>query len=987
MRLRYFLFLLLVFSFSVPTIAQGPLLDWTLREMQRQDAKAKWIDSVFSALSLDERIAQFYMVAAYSNKDSNHVKEIAKLVKDYKVGGLIFMQGNPGKQAELTNYYQSLAKVKLLISIDGEWGLQMRLKDSTIAFPRQLTLGAVKDDSLIYSMGREIAQECKRLGIHINFAPDVDVNNNPNNPVIGDRSFGEDRLRVATKGLQYALGMQHGGVMACAKHFPGHGDTDSDSHLTLPLIAHDRKRLDSIELYPFRYLIDHGVQSVMAAHLNVPALDKTKDQPTSVSRKVVTDLLKKELGFDGLVFSDALNMKGASNYDEPGELSVRAFIAGNDILLFADDVPKGIELFKKAIKKGDIDLKEMEIRLKKVLAAKYDAGLYDFQPIVLQNLNQDLNNSNAKAIRRQLYQQALTLVSNKGNLLPIKTLDTLSIASLAIGLDSIDEMQQMMDWYTTADHFSIKKSADSLAFIKLLRKLSSYDLVVIGLHDMVKASSKNYGLSPQSLDFIKKLQARTKVAVVAFGSPYSLSRLGDVNCLLLAYEDNKDTREVATEAIFGAIPISGTLPVTASPQFPAGKGIQLPSLSRLRYGYPEQEGISAADLNAIDSIAWQAIRDSATPGCQVLVAKNGNVIYHKAFGYHTYEATQPVLLTDLYDLASITKIAGTTPAVMQLYDKGLFDLNKTLGDYIPGISDTLAIRNIKMADILTHQAGLRPFIPFYKKTLADSMYAVCYRNAADSAYCIEVRKDLFMVDYHDTIFQGIFQDRLDTSKGYVYSDLGFYLLKEIVASLARDGFDHYLDTALYRSLGMQTMGFNPSARFDLQRIPPTENDTEFRKALVHGYVHDQGAAMLGGVSGHAGLFSNANDLAILMQMLLNHGQYGGKRFIDSSTINFFTAKYSDKSRRGLGFDKPETDPKKASPTSDLASSMAYGHQGFTGTVVWVDPKYDLVYIFLSNRIYPNVDNKKLNNLGVRSKIHEAIYQAIEKSASLAMDEN
>jgi CubicO group peptidase (beta-lactamase class C family) len=414
-------------------------------------------------------------------------------------------------------------------------------------------------------------------------------------------------------------------------------------------------------------------------------------------------------------------------------------------------------------------------------------------------------------------------------------------------------------------------------------------------------------------------------------------------------------------------------------------GIRTKALGRLKYTMPEEVGIRSQDLDQIDSIAYKAIRDSATPGCQVLVAKDGKVIYYKSFGYQTYDSTLPVQNTDLYDLASLTKIVATTPGIMHLYDNKEFGLENTVSDYIPGL-DSAVIHNAKMADILTHQAGFRPFIPFYLQTMPDSIYSVCYKNKKDSTYCIEIRKDLFMrKDYRDTMYKEIYEDTLKPSQGYVYSDLGFYLLKQICESLAKDSFQHYLDTLFYKPLGMSTMGFNPLNRFPLKRIPPTENDTVFRKTLVHGYVHDPGAAMLGGISGHAGLFSDGNDLAIYMQMLLNKGEYAGHRYLSASTVKLFTDRYSDRDRRGLGFDKPETDRSKGNPAGDMASPLAFGHQGFTGTCVWADPKNNVIFVFLSNRVYPDAENKKLVRTGVRTHMQDVVYKAIQRANRYVSD--
>lgn len=979
MRLRILLVILLITSGL--GIAVGQTVPTTGGQPSTQPVpnRQAWIDSVYNSLNIDERIGQFFMVAAYSNKDETHYKEIERLITEYKIGGLIFMQGGPKRQIDLTNRYQALAKTKLLISIDGEWGVAMRLKDSTIAFPYQLTLGAIQNNDLIRKMGVEVAKQCRRLGIHVNFAPVVDVNNNPKNPVINYRSFGEDINNVANKGVAYMQGMQGEGVMACAKHFPGHGDTDTDSHYGLPVINHNRQRLDSLELHPFKVMIDKGVGSVMVAHLFVPALDSTPNLPTSLSRRVVTGILKEQMGFKGLVFSDALNMKGAANTAGPGEVSLMAFLAGNDVLLFADNVPKGIELIKNALKKGDIKEAEFEKRCKLLLAAKYDAGLFAWQPLSSKNISQELNTPVAKQLIQELYANALTLAANKNKLIPFKDLQQDTFASVSIGASSLTKFQQSLSLYNKIDHYQISKNADAAGYQALLDKLGKYSKVIVGFHDMSQQAAKNFGIVQGSLNFLKQLSAKTEVVVVVFGNPYSLKYFEGQDWLLVTYEDNATTQHLAAEVLFGARPAVGKLPVTVSPKYGYGIGLNTTSLGRLQYTLPEAVGIASNDLDGIDSIALKAIKNRATPGCQVLVVKDGKVIYNKAFGYHTYDTTQPVLTSDLYDIASITKVAATTVALMYQHDRNQFLINRRMREYLPGL-EGLELGNVHLREVLSHHAGLKPYLPYYGKTLKENMFDVCYRVNADSVYCLKVTDALYMRrDFKDSLINAIYTSGLTKEAGYVYSDLGFILMKEIVERQTQDSYDHFLDTALYAKLGLPTMGFKPTERFPLSRIAPTEYDKEYRKGLVHGFVHDPGAAMMGGVAGHAGLFSSANDLAILFQMLLNRGEYAGVRYLNPTTVSEFTKQTDTRSRRGLGFDKPEPSG-VGGPTSNMASKLTFGHTGFTGTCVWADPENGLIYVFLSNRVYPDASNKLLVNSNVRTNIHDVIYEAVRKAA-------
>ncbi len=943
-----------------------------------------WIEQQMQRMTPDERIGQLFMVAAYSNKDDTHETSIRYLIENYNIGGLIFFQGTPLKQVELTNRFQAASKVPLLIAIDGEWGLSMRL-DNTPRFPKQLTLGAIQDNKLLHDMGVEIARQCRRVGVQMNMAPVVDVNNNANNPVIYDRSFGEDKYNVAQKGIAYMKGMEENGVMACAKHFPGHGDTDSDSHNTLPVINHSIEHLRDIELYPFRELISKNVSGVMVAHLSIPALDNavvkapsTQTMPTTLSKKVVTDLLKNEMHYEGLVITDALNMKGVSNFFSPGVLDAKALLAGNDILLFPENVGKAVEEIKIAIVKGEITQAEIDKRVRKILKAKFKVGLDKFEPIKTENLSAELNTANSEMLIRKLYKSALTLARNDLQLVPFKQLETKTFASLSIGATAQTEFQRQLSKYVKIENHTLKASDTEKVFDQKYEALKGFSHIIIGMHKLNNKASSNYGIPPAALSLISRLQKTAQVSVVVFGSPYSLKNFGNIETLLAAYEDNDITQSLAAQALFGGTALEGRLPVTASASLNYGKGENTTGAIRFEYSIPEDVGINAKYLEPIDSIAGKAIKDGATPGCQVLIAKNGKVIYEKSFGYHTYGNDVPVHNTDLYDLASITKIAASALGVMEMYEKGKLELNDTLGKFLPEIAGSNKAK-LRIRDILIHEAGLEAFIPFYEQTLDPTVRAQLYRSIPDTTYSIAVASGMYLrKDYVDVIYETIKNSPLP-NREYKYSDLGFFYFKRILENYSNKSFDQYLDDKYYTHLGTSTLCFNPHNRFSKRRITPSEIDTKWREQRVHGYVHDMGSAMLGGVCGHAGLFSDANDLAILMQMLLNKGHYGGERFFNQSTIDLFTAYQKGNSRRGLIFDKPETNTKYANPASKLASFKTFGHTGFTGTCAWADPENQLVYIFLSNRTYPKMGNNKLHSANVRTKIQDVIYQAMAKS--------
>ena len=945
------------------------------------DPGKTWVDSQFYSMTPDQRIGQLFMVAAHTYNDYNEKVKLTNLITKYNIGGLIFFQGGPVREAKLTNYYQSISKVPLLVGIDGEWGLAMRL-DSTIEFPHQIALGSIQNDTLIYYMGKEIARECKRIGINIDFAPDVDINSNPDNPVINDRSFGEDRYHVMQKGLAYMNGLQLNGVMACAKHFPGHGSTDKDSHLTLPTVSASRKEIDSVELYPFIRLIDDGVKGVMVAHLSVKALDST-GVPTTLSANVVTGLLKNELGFKGISFTDALNMKGVADFYAPGVVDTKALIAGNDMLLFPQDVPTAIIKIKEAIANNQITQAEIDLRVRKILEAKYWCGLNHFKKIETKTIYHDLNNADAELLKRKLIENSLTLVNNANALLPLTQLDTVKLASLMIGSTSETPFQQMLSNYDSVVHFDINKDMDSVTAKKMLDQLSNYNMVIVGLEGMVRQPAKQFGVTDATINFLNKLSKKTTVCLTVFGNPYSLKNFENIPLLIEAYSSDSDNQQLAAQLIFGGIPAKGKLSVSASVSLIAGRGI-LTQKTRLKYTLPEEEGIDGKKLTKrIDSIAYYAIREHALPGCQVMIAKDGNVIYQKSYGYFTYDRTRPVKNSDIYDLASVTKIASTTLGIMKLYESNQIDLKQKISFYLPDL-DSTDKADIKVAEVMTHTAGLKPYEQFFKYTLdatgnPDPKY---YTKTEDAKHELHVADSLWLINsYPDSIWQYIKNSPIHNRGSYVYSDFSFIIMKRIFETLAHQTLDQYTQNVFYKPLGLQTMWFNPLEHEPRSNIAPTADDKLFRKQVLDGYVHDPTAAMFGGVCGHAGLFSDANDFTALMQMLLNGGSYGGKQYFKPSTVNLFTQKYYDYCRRGLGFDKPETIPGKGSPCISDVSAETYGHQGFTGTVVWVDPKYNLIFTFLSNRVYPDEENRKILTLGIREKIHQAIYDAMFTSTT------
>lgn len=948
-----------------------------------------WADSVLSTLSLDERIAQLMMVAAYSNKDAKHEAETEQLIRERNIGGLIFFQGGPMRQARLTNRYQSAARTPLLLGMDLEWGLAMRL-DSTLRFPRQMALGALRDDSLVMAMGEEIAREMKRLDVHVSFSPVVDVNNNPANPVINDRSFGEDRENVARKGIAYMRGLQRGGVIATAKHFPGHGDVDADSHYTLPLIAHSRTRLDSLELYPFQRLVDEGLSAMMVAHLEVPALDSIKGMPSTLSRPIVSDLLARELGFKGLVFTDALNMKGVANADKPGEIELRALQAGNDVLLFPQDPVKAIARIRKAVDDKELDPVVIDHKCLKVLRAKEWAGLRRNPPVRLEGLSDDLNTRQGETLRRRLYAGAITVLADHQELLPLRDLAGTRIASVVIGDSLNNPFQLALQRYADVKSFRCDKALKKDSLMALLRGLEDYDRVIVSVHRTSWRVKSDFGIPETAMDIVREIAARRPTVLALFANPYRLTRAYGAQHLasvVVAYEENDDTQDLVAQALFGAIGTSGKLPITASSFYQAGDGRALEPISRMGYALPEERGLQTLALRGIDDIVNGGIKAQAYPGAQVLVAVDGQVVWNKAYGHSTYEKQRRVRTDDLYDLASITKVASTTIALMKLVDEGKIDLTKPLGQYLPEIEgEHTAHSRMDLRDILTHQAGLKAFSLFYNRLLKDGKLRPGVASDTSSAtHGVRVADGLYIRnEYRDSLLTWVLNTPLEAKGNYVYSDMGYYLLQEVIERITGKPLDAYVRETFYAPLGASTLTYRPYERFAKERIAPTEYDVAFRQRQVWGDVHDPGAAMKGGVAGHAGLFGSANDLAKVMQMLANGGTYGGQRYLSDAVVKDFTKCQFCKpdgngNRRGLGWDKPMRNG-KSGPTCECVSYASFGHTGFTGTMAWADPEQGVVYIFLSNRVYPNAATNKLAELGIRTKVQEVVHGAVANRA-------
>ncbi len=967
-----------------------------------------WVDSVYHSLTPDQRIGQ--LVWAYAAADENLAAqfELAEQIKKYNLGGVIFFSGDPERQARLTNLYQSVAKTPVFIVMDAEWGVGMRLLGVT-PFPYNMMMGASNDTSLIKQVTASMAAQMKRLGIHISLGPVADINTQSLNPIIGMRSFGESAKPVTDFALSYMRGLQENGIIAVAKHFPGHGDTQTDSHLSLPQVPWSRERLDSTELYPFRQLAAQGIGGLMTAHLNVPALDPGNPIPTSLSQGIIQGIVRDQWHYTGLIVTDAMNMAGATMSGKPGEIEVMALKAGNDVVEFPENVDTAVEAIRNALENKELSWEEIGLKCRRVLAAKYLAGLNQAKPVPLHRIMEDLNTPQVELAKRKMIEASLTLLENQNKLVPLLALDTLKIACISVGEENLTPFQKMLGNYTKTENFNLPGNFSTEELARLKERLKNYNLVIAGFHlyeskvrqsmqvgNMQRAKPERpYGITGNIEGLLDYLATEKTAIEVFFSSPYALTEVSGFRKpagLIMAYQNDPLVQELAAQLVFGGTGASGILPVSIGRYYAAGNGFSIEKPVRLKYTIPEEVGMNSFTLTAkIDSIVEDALAKKAMPGCNIFVAKDGKVVFQKAYGYHTYEERIQTRTDDLYDLASVTKVSGGLPGILKLYDEGKINPDQAVSTYFPDWKKRLFHwsdkEDVTVRELYAHQSGLVPFIGFWKRTLKDNRLSPrWYSPQADEKYSLCVAPGMYLDErFLKKVNRDIRKTPLKTRGQYVYSDLPLVITPQIVENISGTDFKQYLEDQFYRPLGAYALTYNPLDRFSRDRIVPTEDDRYYRHQLVQGTVHDESAAILGGVSGNAGLFASANDLGKLMQLYLQMGTYGGKQYVSEATLKAFTRVQfpQNNNRRGLIFDKPllnnaEVDPDKSYPCPG-ASSESFGHSGFTGTFVWMDPVYQLTYIFLSNRVYPTRENNKLGELNVRTGILQVLYDEMSHS--------
>ncbi|MBQ8224791.1 MAG: serine hydrolase [Bacteroides sp.] len=972
-----------------------------LRALQHDGRCTQWVDSVLQTLRLKERVGQLFIYTIAPQQTQKNRDLLRKVVQEYKVGGLLFSAGRMENQVALTNEAQRMAEVPLMITFDGEWGLSMRLK-GTPTFPRNMALGCVQNDSLLYAYGREMARQCRKMGVQVNFAPVADVNINPENPVINTRSFGESPELVAQKVLAYARGLEDGGVLSVVKHFPGHGDTDVDSHKALPTLPFSRERLDSIELHPFRRAIGAGLSGVMVGHLEVPSLEPKKGLPASLSRNVVTRLLQEELGFRGLVFTDALAMKGVSNNDF---VCLQALKAGHDMLLVPRRIKEDVEAVMAALKRGELDEADITRRCRKVLTYKYALGLEKKPRIRLSGLEQRLDTEQTRELIRQLNTSSVTVL-NKNNAEKTLPWDASvdEVALLHVGKEGdVDLLLENLLQYVSPTCFTLPERMPADSCRQLRDALSGYKRLLICV-----TARKLDGLLPQ-LDALLKEPFPMPVVLLSFVSGKEAAKLENVassaDAMVQAHALSDDGQRHVVHLLYGAASADGRLSSGIGTAYALGDGITLKASTQPVFT-PQDYGVDNRLLAQIDTIALEGIRKGAYPGCQVVVMKEGKMLYSKAFG--TYDGTRPVTPNAVYDVASLTKTTATLLAVMKLYDTGRLNLTDRLGELLPWLKGTDKA-DITIRQLLLHESGLPSTIFFYQEAIDKQSYqGSLFKAKPDALHTVRIGAQTWanpafrfkegltspvQTDKHtlqvaenlwlNETFKADFRQKIATAtlreKRYRYSCVGFILLQHVVEERTGMSLDAFLQQEFYGPMGLQYTGYLPLRCLPKPQVVPSNRDDFLRKGTLQGFVHDESAAFQGGVSGNAGLFSTAEEVAQVYQMLLNGGELNGRRYLGEETCRLFTTVTSRISRRGLGFDKPDSVNPAKGPCSPSTPAATYGHTGFTGTCAWVDPENKLVYVFLSNRLYSDVWNTKLMRLDIRPRIQEAVYKAIRKS--------
>jgi beta-glucosidase-like glycosyl hydrolase/CubicO group peptidase (beta-lactamase class C family) len=914
----------------------------------------EWVEKTISSMTLEEKVGQLifpYAYGRYYSEDDNEYKRLEHLVTEIKVGGFIFFNGEVYEQAILTNKLQQISKLPLLISSDFENGVAQRAKSSTY-FPTNMALGATRDSLLIYKMGEIIGKESRAIGVHQNYAPVVDVNTNPSNPIINVRAFSEDKNLVSSMSNALIKGMQRWNMIATSKHFPGHGNTNIDSHSDIPVISSSIKELNETELIPFKSNFENGILSVMVGHLAIPSIDKIPDLPASLSGNIVTGLLKEKLKFNGLIVTDAMNMSAITKYYSTADAAIKAIEAGNDVLLFPKDEDEAYGALVFAVQSGQIKESRIEQSVRKILLAKRWTGIDKQRFVDINKITERVGTKEHWEVSKQLAQKSITLVRNDQKLIPIQNSHKTKYYHIALldnnrdaVADNFGNMLKQRIPELTSTSLPLKSRRKD--YIDVLKEVAKTDIIFLSTYTKVRDGRGSIGLIKNQENFVNDLlSTNKKIVFLAHGNPYILSGFPKTKTYLCNYGSSEVLENAFAEALFGEISIQGKLPISIpNTSYKYGDGIIIKK-SAITDNVISKIDNDVDRFKQVDKLMQNAIRDSIFPGGVLLIAKDGNIISEQSYGHFTYNvSSKEVSPSTLYDLASLTKVIATTTAVMICIDRGLINLDDKVVKYFPqfGVNgkDKITVRNL-----LLHNSGFTAFRTFYKN-----------------------------FSKPEEVINEIFSAKLEYETGTktVYSDFGFITLAKIIEKVSKKSFDKFCNDEIFIPLGMRDTKFSPSES-EKNRIAPTELDTYWRKRLVHGTVHDENSALLNGVAGHAGLFSNAKAISFLLQMLLQKGFYQGQQFIKSETVELFTKRNSLSSSRALGWDTKTDDG--TSSAGKLFSMNSFGHTGFTGTSVWIDPDRNLFVILLTNRVYPTRANTK--HIKFRRILHEAVINSIEK---------
>lgn len=899
------------------------LLCLSFLNIQAQDRKHIWVDSVFNTLSLEEKIGQLFFVRIPAHASAAQWKEVLEMAKSGEISGVIQQRSSLVTHVKSITKLQKEAKVPMLVALAGTNGLGFSL-DSALQFYDPMVLGATQNDSLVKTYGTELAFQMRCAGIQMNLGGS------------SSELFHSDIIKNVKTAKIFLDALNEGGILPSALW-----TSEADSAIS------KTKEMTVSQLAAIQYSL--------------------KGKPKAEAVNLQT--LRSKFSFQGLLIAEGEDLQKFSPKKKKGDAERIGFSMGFDMITDPVNRDAGVRQIRKLLKKDKELMTRLDQSVRRILSLKYQSGLADFK--APSNVKLKLLSPAARWLKQTVAQQAVTVVKNQRAEIPVRKLDETAFASLTIGEASSETFKKYLSKYAAFTHLQLKEWKDTTS---LLSSFAKSDVIVVALFSG-RISENELGL------YLKKLAATKRVILCAFESPNALKYFESLPTIVAAYSDDEELQRAAAQVIFGGLSSGGTLPFNVSGEIVSGTKINTQAAKVFSYRVPESAGMDSRVLDKIELIANEAIDIGSTPGCYVQVVKDGKVIYDRGFGYLTYEKKSPVTDQTIYDLASVTKVTATLQTVMYMYERGMIDPYKKASVYLPELKGTNK-EDFTIKDILTHQAGLWPFLPFWAETVKDSvLQKKYYDHQANEDYPFPVAENMFASrSMKDSLWQWILKSKIrdkvpHTPYDYKYSDMGFYIMQHLAEKLLGMPMEDFLQKNLYQPIGASTMGYLPLRKFPLSQIAPTEDDKLFRKKLLIGYVHDQGAAMHGGIAGHAGLFSNANDLAKMGQLWLNGGSYGSLQFLKPETVNYFTQKQYETSRRGLGWDRP-TISYWDGPTTYHTSAKTFGHTGFTGTCVWVDPEFNLVYVFLSNRVNPEMTNNKILNANIRPRIQEVIYQSI-----------